>query len=89
MWLRFVWKVFIKDESVSDLCKIGNTTWKRNTLFKRSETIRKTERATIRVKCRMKLIDRKNTKELMQMLGVAVPIERMVRAAAVRWYGQV
>ena len=29
------------------------------------------------------------SKELMQMLGVSVPTERVVRAAAVRWYGHV
>ena len=33
----------------------------------------------------MKLIYRKNAKELMRMLVVTVPIERMVRAAAVKW----
>ena len=32
--------------------------------------------------CGKKLIDKNNTKELMQMLGVTVPIEKMVRAAA-------
>ena len=39
--------------------------------------------------CEVKLIDQKNTKELMQMLGFTGTIERMVRAAAVRWYGNV
>ena len=36
----------------------------------------------------VKLIDRKNTEELLQMLGITVPVERMVRASAVRWYGR-
>ena len=31
----------------------------------------------------------KNTRESMQMLGITVAIERMTRAAAVRWYGHV
>ena len=34
----------------------------------------------------VKLINRKNTNELMQMFGVTVPIERMLTAAAMRWY---
>ena len=37
----------------------------------------------------IKLIDRKNTKELMQILGITVLIERTLRAAAVRWCGHV
>ena len=32
-------------------------------------------------------MDRKNTKELMTMLGLTVPIEMVVKANAVRWYG--
>ena len=39
--------------------------------------------------CGMKLIDQKTTKELMQMLGIAVAIARMVKEAAVRWYGRI
>ena len=31
----------------------------------------------------------KEQKELMQTLGVTVPNERMIRAAAVKWYGHV
>ena len=38
--------------------------------------------------CGMKLIDRKK-KKLIQMLGITVTIQRMVRAVAVRWYGHI
>ena len=38
--------------------------------------LKRIERAMMKAMCRVKLIDRKNTKELMQMLVVAVPIER-------------
>ena len=39
--------------------------------------------------CGVKLIDERNTKKLMQTLGVVVLIKRMVRVAAVRWYGDI
>ena len=35
------------------------------------------------------LMDRKNTNELMEMLGDTIPVETMLRAAAVRCYGHV
>ena len=53
------------------------------------ELLRKTEKAMIKATCRMKLIDRKSIKKLMQMSGVTVLMETMVRAAAVRWYGYI
>ena len=45
--------------------------------------------AMIRTIYGVRLIEQKNTKEIMQMLVVAAPIEKMVRAAAVRWYRHV
>ena len=40
IWRSFVEKVSIEGEkeSVSDLCKIGNTTWKRNMVFGRKKS---------------------------------------------------
>ena len=68
--------------SVRSAILYGSETW---CLRKREvELLRRTKRALIRAMCGVKLRDRKNTKELMQMLGVALPIQRMVRAAAVR-----
>ena len=61
----------------------GNETW---CLREREVKLLRTERAMIRAMCGVKLIDQKNTKELIQMLGVTVS---MLRAAAVRWYGHV
>ena len=49
----------------------------------------RTERAMLRAMCRVKPIGRKNTNELMQMLGITVPIERMIRAETVSWYRHV
>ena len=91
----FVWKkVFVENEreSVSDLSKIGNTIIrKRNMVFerKRSGIIKKNRKSIIRALSGVKLIDRNNTKELMRMLDVAVPIERLVRATTLRWYEHV
>ena len=48
----------------------------------------RTERTLIRAMCEVKLIDRKNTKELMQMLGVAVSVERMIRTAAMGTFSE-
>ena len=49
----------------------------------------RTARTMIRAICGVKLIYQKNTEEIIQMLGVIVPIERMVKVAAVRWYRHV
>jgi len=43
----------------------------------------------IRVMCNVKLMDRRNTKELMAMLGLEEPLDRMVKASNMRWYGHV
>ena len=54
-------------------------------LRERQVELLRTKRAKIRAMHAVKPIDRKNRKELMLMLGVTVPIERMVRVAIVRW----
>ena len=53
------------------------------------ELLRRTERAMLKAMRKVKLMDSKNTKKLMQVLDITVPIERIVRAASVRWYGHV
>jgi len=48
------------------------------------------ERAMIRVMCGVKLMDRRNTEELMAMLWLEEDsIDRMVKADNMRWYGHV
>jgi len=42
---------------------------------------RRTERAMIRVMCGVKLMDRRNTKELMAMLGLEESLDRMAQRA--------
>ena len=46
------------------------------------------ERAMVRSMCRVKLVDRKKIKELMEMLGLKETLDRIAKANGVRWYGQ-
>ena len=51
--------------------------------------LRRTERAMVRSMCGVKLVNRKNTEELMEMLGLKKTLNRMAKANGVRWYGHV
>ena len=51
--------------------------------------VRKTERAMVRSMCGVKLVDRKNTEELMEMLGLKETLDRMAKANGARWCGHV
>ena len=51
--------------------------------------LRRTERAMVRSMCGVKLVDRKNTEELMEMLGLMKTLDRMAKTNGVRWYGHV
>ena len=46
----------------------------------------RTERATVRSMCGVKLVDRKNTEDLMKMLGLKETLDKMAQANEVRWY---
>ena len=65
----------------------GSETW----CLRESEMaiLRRTERAMVRSMCGVKLVDRKNTEELMEMLGLKKTLDRMAKANGVRWYGHV
>ena len=86
MWRSFAWKkTFAENErkSVSDLCKIGNTIQNRNIVFERERersgiSKKRTVGTMKRVICEVKLIDRKNAKELMQILGITVSFAKML-----------
>ena len=47
----------------------------------------RTERAMGRSMCGVKLVDRKNMEELMEMLGLKETLDRMAKANGLRWYG--
>ena len=51
--------------------------------------LRRTERAMIRAMCGVKLLDRRNSDELMDMLGIKESLDRMAKASTMRWYGHV
>ena len=48
----------------------------------------RTERAVIRAMCGVKLLDRRNSEELVDMLGIKES-DRMAKASSMRWYGHV
>ena len=51
--------------------------------------LRRTERAMVRSMCGVKLVDRRKTDDLMEMLGLEESAERLAKANGVRWYGHV
>ena len=65
----------------------GSETW----CLRESEMaiFRRTERAMVKSLCGVKLVDRKNTEELMEILGLKKTLDRMAKANGVRWYGHV
>ena len=65
----------------------GSDTW----CLRESEMaiLRRTEKAMVRSMRGVKLVDRKNTEELMEMFGLKETSNRMTKAYGVRWYGHV
>ena len=51
--------------------------------------LRRTERATMRSMCVVKLVDRKKIEELMEMLALKETLDKMAKANGVRWCGHV
>ena len=51
--------------------------------------LRRTERAKIRAMCGVKLLDQRNSEELMDLLGIKDSLDRMAKASSIRWYGHV
>ena len=51
--------------------------------------LRRTERAMIRAMCGVRLMDKKKTNDLMDMLGLEESLEQRAKANGVRWYGHV
>ena len=65
----------------------GSATWclRENEML----ILRRTERSMVRSMCGVKLVDRKNTEELMKMLGLKETLDKMAKANGIRWYGHV
>ena len=51
--------------------------------------LRRTERAMVRALCGKKLMEKKRTEDLMEMLGLKETAVPMAQANGVRWYGHV
>ena len=51
--------------------------------------LRRTERAMVRAMCGVKLMDKKKTEDLMELLGLEESVVQLAKANAVRWYGHV
>ena len=51
--------------------------------------LRRTERAMIRAMCGVKLLDRRNSEELMDMLGLKESLDRMAKASSILYGGTV
>ena len=48
--------------------------------------LRRTERAMVRAMCGMKLADKRNTTELLDMLRLKVTVDRLAEVNGVHWY---
>ena len=51
--------------------------------------LRKAKRSIVRAICSVKLVDKRNTEELMDMLGLKKAADKLARANGMRWYGHV
>ena len=63
----------------------GSEAW---CLREKEMAILRTERAMIRAMRGVKLLDRRNSEELMDMLGIKESLDRMAKARSMRWHGQ-
>ena len=65
----------------------GNETW----CMRENEMaiLRRTERAMVRAMCGAKLMDKKRTEDLMELLGLKKTVVQMAKANGGRWYGHV
>ena len=51
--------------------------------------LRRNERAMVKSTCEVKLVNRRNMEELMEMWGLKEMLDGMAKANRVRWYGHV
>ena len=51
--------------------------------------LRRTERAMVRAMCGVKLMEKRKTVDLMEMLGLEERLDQLAKVNAVRWYGHV
>ena len=51
--------------------------------------LRRTKRAVARAMCGAKLVEKKRTEDLIEMLGLKETVVQIAKANGVRWYGHV
>ena len=51
--------------------------------------LRRTEKAMMRARCGVKMIEKRRSQELMSLLGLKDTLDGLARATGVRWYGHV
>ena len=77
---------------LSELCEISDVIYGSETWCLRENEmaiLRRTERAVVRAMCGVKLMERRRTEELMEMLGLKETVVQMAKTNGVRWYGHV
>ena len=69
----------------------GSETWclRENEIAILRRTERAMVRAMVRAKCGAKLMEKKRTEDLMEMLGLKETVVQMAKANGVRWYSHV
>ena len=86
---RFLLKLkgMVYQSCIRSAMSYGSETW----CLRENEMaiLRKNERAMVRAMCGAKLMDKKRTEDLMEMLGLKETAVQMVKANGVRWYGHV
>ena len=65
----------------------GSETW----CLRENEVVilRTAERSMVMAMCGVKLVDKKNTEKLMDMLGLKEAVDKLARVNGMRWYGHV
>ena len=53
------------------------------------DILKRSKRSMVRAMCGIKLVDKRNTEELMDMLGLKEAADKLAKANSMRWYGHV
>ena len=75
-----------------ELCKIGDAIYGSETWCLRENEmaiLSGTEKVMVRAMCGKKLMAKKRTEDLMEMLGLKETVVQVAKANGVRWYGHV
>ena len=82
VWCKVITCIYINMYYIVCVCVYSETSCLQGIL-------RRTERAMVRKMCGVKLADKKNTKELMERLGLKETIVEVIKRSSLRWMGHV